>query len=124
VRCALCYGLAPAIGKPGEIPFAPIKVALASTFESPTNVLDTASRSSSKERPMPHAQNSIFNPELFKPEAISDETRAFNKGIIAQFSHWWEVGAQTVRDARARGEGPFTTVPKSDKRRRLKSFRT
>ena len=71
---------------------------------------------------MPPAQNSIFNPELFKPEAISDETRAFNKAIIAQFSqvsNWWEVGAQTVRDARARGEGPFPAVPKSDKARTL-----
>ncbi len=71
---------------------------------------------------MPHSQNSIFNPELFKAEAISDETRAFNKGIIAQFSqvsNWWEVGAQTVRDARARGEGPFPAVPKSDKARTL-----
>ena len=71
---------------------------------------------------MPQPQNSIFNPELFKPEAICDETRAFNKEIIAQFSqvsNWWEVGAQTVRDARARGEGPFPAVPKSDKARTL-----
>ena len=39
-----------------------------------------------RERPMPRPKNSIFDPQLFKPEAISDETRAFNKGIIAQFS--------------------------------------
>jgi acetyl esterase len=71
---------------------------------------------------VPYPQNSIFNPELFKPEAISDETRAFNQAIIARFSqvsNWWEVGAQTVRDARARGEGPFPAVPKSDRARTL-----
>ena len=69
---------------------------------------------------MPHTQSSIFDPELFKPEAISDETRAFNKGIIALFSqtsNWWDVGAQVVRAARARGEGPFPPVPKSEKAR-------
>jgi acetyl esterase len=71
---------------------------------------------------MPRPQNSVFDPELFKAEAISDETRAFNKSIIALFSqvsNWWEVGAQTVRDARARGEGPFPAVPKSQKARTL-----
>ena len=71
---------------------------------------------------MLHPQNSLSNPALFQPEAISDETRAFNKGIIALFSqvsNWWEVGAQTVRDARARGEGPFPAVPKSERARTL-----
>src|SRR6516165_11703255 len=71
---------------------------------------------------MPPPEDSIFDPRLFQPEAISDETRAFNKGIIAQFSqvsNWWEVGAQTIRDARARGEGPFPAVPKSEKARML-----
>lgn len=71
---------------------------------------------------MPHPQSSILGPQLFKPEAISDETRAFNKNLItlfSQVSNWWEVGAQTVRDARARGEGPFPAVPKSEKARTL-----
>lgn len=64
-----------------------------------------------------------FDPELFKPEAISAETRAFNDGVIKVFStlsNWWEVGAQTVRDARARGEGPFPVAPKSEKARTLR----
>ena len=71
---------------------------------------------------MTQPQNSIFDPGLFKRDAISDETRAFNKAIIAAFSQvsdWWEIGAQSVRDARARGEGPFPAVPKSEKARTL-----
>ena len=71
---------------------------------------------------MTQPQTSIFDPGLFKPDAISDETRAVNRGIIALFSqvsNWWEVGAQSVRDARARGEGPFPAAPKSEKARTL-----
>jgi len=89
---------------------------------SPLPALDLPPETSYKEPPMPHPKRSIFDPQLFKPEAISDETRAFNIGIIAQFSqvsNWWEVGAQTIRDARARGEGPFPAVPKSQKARTL-----
>ena len=53
-----------------------------------------------------------FDPALFRPDAISEETRRFNEEIIKLFTplpNWWEVGAQTVRDSRARGEGPFST---------------
>ena len=91
----------------------------ATRFESPAKHWTLSPETGYKERrPMTHPQNSLFDPELFKPEAISDETRAFNQGIIALFSqvsNWWEAGAQTVRDARARGEGPFPAVPKSEK---------
>src|SRR5580658_9859309 len=51
-----------------------------------------------------------FDPALFRPEAISEETRRCSEEIVKLFTsapNWWEVGAQTVRDARARGEGPF-----------------
>jgi acetyl esterase/lipase len=61
-----------------------------------------------------------FDPELFKPEAISAETRALNADVVQRFdttANWWEVGAQTVRDARARGEGPFPNAPKSPRAR-------
>ncbi len=47
---------------------------------------------------------------LFGSEAISEETHRFNEELIKVFTplpNWWEVGAQTVRDSRARGEGPF-----------------
>jgi acetyl esterase len=61
-----------------------------------------------------------FDPELFKATAISAETRAFNQAVIQLFgsvANWWDVGAQAVRDARARGEGPFPNAPQSKRAR-------
>ena len=66
------------------------------------------------------SKNPSLDPELFKPEAISAETQAFNAALSQVFNkiaNWWEVGAQTFRDARARGEGPFPNVPKSERAR-------
>ncbi len=63
-----------------------------------------------------------LGPEVFSPEAISDETNRFNEEIIKRFTpvpNWWEVGAQTVRDSRARGEGPFPIAPKSTRARTI-----
>ncbi len=73
---------------------------------------------------MPDAnpKNSPFDPELFKPEAISAETRAFNEAVvklISKMGNWWEIGAQNVRDAVARGEGMFPPVPKSERARTM-----
>jgi acetyl esterase len=61
-------------------------------------------------------------PALFRAEAISEETRRFNEEIVklcTPVPNWWEVGAQTVRDARARGEGPFPPAPKSARARTI-----
>jgi acetyl esterase/lipase len=61
-------------------------------------------------------------PALFCAEAISEETRHFNEEITALCElapNWWEVGAQTVRDSRARGEGPFPPAPKSARARTI-----
>ena len=61
-----------------------------------------------------------FDPALFTPEAESDETKAINKAIVDALTggpEWWDVGAQEVRDARARGEGPFPLAPQSDRAR-------
>jgi acetyl esterase/lipase len=63
-----------------------------------------------------------LDPELFKPEAISPETHALNAAVIQLFNsvaNWWEVGAQAVRDARTRGEGPFPNAPKSKRARNI-----
>src|SRR5271170_5678785 len=63
-----------------------------------------------------------LDPALFRPEAISEETRRFNAEIIRVFTpvpNWWEVGAQAVRDSRARGEGPFPLAPKSARARTI-----
>jgi len=61
-----------------------------------------------------------LDPALFRPDAISDETRGINDFIIKAFAdlpEWWEVGAAVVREARARGEGGFPPPPKSDRAR-------
>lgn len=61
-----------------------------------------------------------LDPALFRPDAISDETRGINDFIIKAFAdlpEWWEVGAATVREARARGEGGFPLPPKSERAR-------
>jgi acetyl esterase len=70
--------------------------------------------------PDPHLKSPCFDSDLFSADAISAETRAFNEGLIQVFSkidNWWETGPQKVREARARGEGPFPNVPKSERAR-------
>jgi acetyl esterase/lipase len=57
-----------------------------------------------------------LDPALFRPEAISEETATFNSRLVALMApmpDWWVVGAETMRDARRRGDGPFPTAPKS-----------
>tara|TARA_R110000868_G_scaffold29322_7_gene108997 strand:- start:7070 stop:8035 length:966 start_codon:yes stop_codon:yes gene_type:complete len=52
-----------------------------------------------------------FDPALFRPDAISAETKGINDAIIKMLStdapEWWDAGAQKARDARARGESVF-----------------
>jgi acetyl esterase/lipase len=63
-----------------------------------------------------------LDPALFRPEAISEETRRFNEEIVKLFTplpNWWDVGAQTVRDSRAQGDGPFPLAPKSARARTI-----
>jgi acetyl esterase len=63
-----------------------------------------------------------IDPALFSDDAIPPETRAANEAIIAatkDMANWWEVGAQTVRDARARGEGVLPAPGMSDRARWL-----
>jgi acetyl esterase len=63
-----------------------------------------------------------FDPAWFRPEAVSEETRALNERLIAAQSslqNWWDVGAQAIREMRARGEGPFPLPPRSAKARNL-----
>lgn len=61
---------------------------------------------------------SYLDPKLFSDDAIPEETRTLNAGIIAMtkdMANWWEVGAQKVRDARAKGQGVFPAPVKSDR---------
>src|SRR5690606_7387519 len=49
---------------------------------------------------------------------IPEETKQLNAGIVAlikDMDNWWEVGAQKVRDARAKGEGAFPAPVKSER---------
>lgn len=59
-----------------------------------------------------------LDPNVFTDAAVPDEIKQINAGIIAltkDMPNWWEVGAQTVRDARAKGEGVFPAPVKSDR---------
>jgi acetyl esterase len=68
-------------------------------------------------QPKPQRTNP-FDPELFKDEAISAETRAFNERLpkmMQGLPEWWEVGAPAVREARAKGEWLLPPAPKSER---------
>ncbi len=57
-----------------------------------------------------------FDPRLYSPDAIDPETRALNAAIVAAMdgmADWWDVGAETVREARRQGRGPFPLAPQS-----------
>jgi acetyl esterase len=57
-----------------------------------------------------------LDPALFLPGAISEETATFNDRLVALMTpmpDWWTVGAETVREARRRGDGPFPPAEKS-----------
>lgn len=59
-----------------------------------------------------------LDPNLFTDAAIPDETKQLNAGIIAlmkDMAEWWDIGAQTARDARANGQGAFPAPVKSER---------
>lgn len=63
---------------------------------------------------------SYLDPKLFSEDAVPEETRQLNAGIVAAMTgmaEWWDVGADKVRAARARGEGIFPAPPKSERAR-------
>ncbi|HEY7577166.1 MAG TPA: alpha/beta hydrolase [Acetobacteraceae bacterium] len=51
-----------------------------------------------------------LDPALFRPDAVSPETRALNDSLVQLLTpmpEWWVTGAETARAARRRGDGPF-----------------
>jgi acetyl esterase/lipase len=57
-----------------------------------------------------------FEPRLFKPDTIDPETKSLNASIVKLMNgmpEWWDVGAETVREARRQGRGPFPAAPQS-----------
>jgi len=63
-----------------------------------------------------------FDPKLFTADAISAETKGINDliiGAMKDLPEWWDIGVQTFREQRARGEGAFPLAPKSEKAREI-----
>ena len=61
-----------------------------------------------------------LDPNLFSDDAIPQDTRTLNAGIIEltkDMASWWEVGAAKVREARANGQGVFPAPVKSERAR-------
>lgn len=59
-----------------------------------------------------------LDPALFSDEAIPQETRSLNEGIIAAMANmpeWWVVGPAKVRAARENGQGVFPAPAKSER---------
>lgn len=68
--------------------------------------------------------NDRLTPELFAPSSASEETRATNARLVELLTgmpEWWEVGAETIREARRRGEGPFP-LPQISARARVREI--
>lgn len=66
------------------------------------------------------AKSNPFDPSLFRPDAISDETLAANEAFRKATSlgpDWWDIGAPAYRAAIAAGRGPFPPPPKSERAR-------
>ena len=62
------------------------------------------------------AKSSLFDPSVFKPQAISAETLAANEAFRKAMSggpDWWDIGAPAFRAATATGRGPFPPPEKS-----------
>jgi acetyl esterase len=52
----------------------------------------------------------MLDPAMFRPDAVSRETRALNETLVKVLTgmpDWWVVGAAAARAARRRGDGPF-----------------
>jgi acetyl esterase len=65
----------------------------------------------------------VFDSSVFAVDAVSPETRTFNRAMIELMTpmpEWWVTGPQAVRDARARGDGPFPPPVQSPRARQMK----
>ena len=63
-----------------------------------------------------------FDPALFRDDAIAPATTELNKAMIALLTgqpEWWNVGAESFRAARRRGEGPFPAPVMSPRARTM-----
>jgi acetyl esterase/lipase len=55
-------------------------------------------------------QDHPLRPALFRPEAIAEDTAKLNEAMVELMTplpEWWNIGAETTREARRQGRGPF-----------------
>lgn len=66
---------------------------------------------------MPYTPSMLpIDPAVFSDAAIPEETKALNAKLIELLTpapEWWDIGAETVREARRLGRGPFPLAPRS-----------
>lgn len=63
-----------------------------------------------------------LRPELFRPDAIAEDTARLNEGLVALMTdlpEWWNVGAENSRQARRLGGGPFPAPVMSPRARTI-----
>jgi acetyl esterase/lipase len=68
------------------------------------------------------AKSSLFDPSVFKAQAVSAETLAANEAFRKAMSggpDWWDIGAPAYRAAAAAGRGPFPPPEKSARARTI-----
>ena len=64
----------------------------------------------------------LFSPALFRQDAIAEDTAKLNDalvGLMTGLPEWWNVGAETTREARRQGRGPFPAPVKSPRARTI-----
>src|SRR5579862_9840707 len=68
------------------------------------------------------AKIGLFDPSVFKPQAVSAETLVANEAFRKAMStgpDWWDIGAPAFRAATATGRGPFPPPEKSARARTI-----
>jgi acetyl esterase/lipase len=59
---------------------------------------------------------------MFRPDAIAEDTARLNDamvGLLTGLPEWWNIGAETVREARRQGRGPFPAPVRSPRARTI-----
>ena len=63
-----------------------------------------------------------LRPALFRQDAIADDTAMLNDalvGLMTDLPEWWNVGAETAREGRRQGRGPFPAPIRSPRARTI-----
>jgi acetyl esterase len=64
----------------------------------------------------------LFSPAVFSKDAIAEDTAQLNEalvGLMTGLPEWWNIGAETVREARRQGRGPFPAPVQSRRARTI-----